>query len=471
MDDSKLVFYVNMSTSIEQGFLDAINTLAGDTSSISVRNILLDSVGLASLIGLSTILPEVALPLMAFGTGILAVIFTVVMNVTASYEASTCLGSNQNIYEKTRTISKDVTEILISVLLASATAADIARSSEELTGIISTAAQAGKGYIKEYNLIDLLAQNTKEKLADKVSGSLEEGAISQFEKVLSSETTSQSKDIAMAVRVISKDTGSRLAATDLELIKVKFDEGLSLQEVTEYLKIYKSATLDLSTCMNKTALEYTENLLKDKPTNEIQTFTSIAKKAKSSKGKELNNYDVKIIDNAMDDGLGEEEIVQKVDRESKTTINGLKIIDGKVDGKIPLSIYERYRKYSIHNPNSDTMTLGKFQPTTLADGTKDFSIPGPDSYIVKAGNTTYFSLGTKWNYIIDTYNLDKKGDNMFDYFNKPALDDAVKSNKIIRFSDYPEDYKDSSLMKEWDYLQSQYGYEKLKKNGDYWYAK
>ena len=77
------------------------------------------------------------------------------------------------------------------------------------------------------------------------------------------------------------------------------------------------------------------------------------------------------------------------------TINGLSIIDGKVDGKIPLAEYEKYRVDSVHNIDSDMMTLGKYEPTIRADGTKDFSIPGPGAYTVKAGDTTYFSLGTE----------------------------------------------------------------------------
>lgn len=45
------------------------------------------------------------------------------------------------------------------------------------------------------------------------------------------------------------------------------------------------------------------------------------------------------------------------------TINGLNIIDGKVDGKIPLAEYKKYRVDSVHNIDSDTMTLGKYEPT------------------------------------------------------------------------------------------------------------
>lgn len=145
------------------------------------------------------------------------------------------------------------------------------------------------------------------------------------------------------------------------------------------------------------------------------------------------------------------------------TINGLNIIDGKVDGKIPLAEYKKYRVDSVHNIDSDTMTLGKYEPTIRADGTKDFSIPGPGAYTVKAGDTTYFSMGTEWDKITDTYGLDVAGQNMFDYFNKPALDDAINAGKEIRFSHNPEAYGECALKWEWDYLQEKHGYFALEK--------
>ena len=115
----------------------------------------------------------------------------------------------------------------------------------------------------------------------------------------------------------------------------------------------------------------------------------------------------------------------------------------------------------MHNIDSDTMTLGKYEPTIRADGTKDFSIPGPGAYTVKAGDTTYFSLGTEWDKITDTYGLDVAGQNMFDYFNKPALDDAINAGKEIRFSHNPEAYGECALKWEWDYLHNLYLFSNL----------
>lgn len=56
------------------------------------------------------------------------------------------------------------------------------------------------------------------------------------------------------------------------------------------------------------------------------------------------------------------------------------------------------------------MTLGKYEPTIRADGTKDFSVPGPEAY------------------------------------------------------------GDCALKWEWDYLKEQHGYYALEKEGDFWYA-
>ncbi|BAW17405.1 hypothetical protein SITYG_14260 [Streptococcus intermedius] len=164
----------------------------------------------------------------------------------------------------------------------------------------------------------------------------------------------------------------------------------------------------------------------------------------------------------------------KVDGVSNVEVKSkkqLRVLDGKVN-KIPLEEYEYYRLKSIHNPDSDTMTLGKYEPTIRPDGTPDWSTPGPNSYISKAGDTTYFSLGDDWNKLTETYNLDKRGKQMFEAFNKPALDDAVAQGKTIRFSHNPklEEYKKSALRWEWDYLQEQHGYKRLKPKGGYWYG-
>ena len=139
---------------------------------------------------------------------------------------------------------------------------------------------------------------------------------------------------------------------------------------------------------------------------------------------------------------------------------------------MPLEEYEMYRTKSVINPDSDTMTLGKYEPTIRPDGTPDWSTPGPNSYISKAGDTTYFSLGDDWNKLTEAYNLDSRGLQMFEAFNKPALDDAVAQGKAIRFSHDPtlKIYEDKAIRWEWDYLKERHGYKGLKPKGGYWYG-
>ena len=133
-------------------------------------------------------------------------------------------------------------------------------------------------------------------------------------------------------------------------------------------------------------------------------------------------------------------------------------------------VYTEIRKMSIKNPESDTMTLGKYEPTIRPDGKVDYGTPGPGSYIKKAGKTTYFDLGEYWNKIKEKFHLDDK--QMFDAFNKSALDDAVAQGKTIRFSHDPtlKIYEKSALRWEWDYLKEQHGYKGLKPKGGYWYG-
>ena len=139
---------------------------------------------------------------------------------------------------------------------------------------------------------------------------------------------------------------------------------------------------------------------------------------------------------------------------------------------MPLEEYEMYRTKSVINPDSDTMTLGKYEPTIRPDGTPDWSTPGPNSYISKAGDTTYFSLGDDWNKLTEAYHLDSRGLQMFEAFNKPVLDDAVAQGKTIRFSHDPrlKIYEKSALRWEWDYLKEQHGYKDIDFMGGYWYA-
>ena len=116
-------------------------------------------------------------------------------------------------------------------------------------------------------------------------------------------------------------------------------------------------------------------------------------------------------------------------------VDGLEVIDDKVLGKVPLGEFENIRKISIHNPNADSIVLGKYTPS-YENGVANWEVPGPDSYITKSGtDSTYFSLGSEWGKIQTTYGL--ADDEMFKIFNIPALDDAIASGKTIKFSHKP----------------------------------
>ncbi len=135
----------------------------------------------------------------------------------------------------------------------------------------------------------------------------------------------------------------------------------------------------------------------------------------------------------------------------------LKVIDGKVEGKIPVADYYRLRALSIKNPDSEDgfMTLGRFA--------KDAT-----SYTKRAGSSVYFDMGNEWNMTKDKYHI--TDDIMFEYFNKPGIDFAAETGRGFRFSHDPILDTKSALYNEWKYLQEKYGYTKLDWKGDFWYA-
>lgn len=150
-------------------------------------------------------------------------------------------------------------------------------------------------------------------------------------------------------------------------------------------------------------------------------------------------------------------------------VDGLDVIDGKVLGKISVDDFNSIRTKSLHNADKPSIVFGRYEGTTLPDGTIDWSIPGPNSYITKAGDDSmFFSLGSEWDSIKEAQKL--TDDDMFDLFNVPAIDDAVNSNKVIKFSHDPRAATNATtaLRKEWNYLKEKYGYTTLEKIGDFW---
>jgi uncharacterized protein YukE len=139
-------------------------------------------------------------------------------------------------------------------------------------------------------------------------------------------------------------------------------------------------------------------------------------------------------------------------------VNGIKVIDGKVGGKIPIDDYNAIYNSSIKNPTSDTLTMGKYM--------EDAS-----SYTVKAGNTSYFDLGSDWNVVKQKYNLTDA--EMFDYFNRPVLINALSRSKTIRFTHSPLEHRVGSMAQEWELIKMM-----LEKtdadlffDGGFWYVK
>ena len=143
----------------------------------------------------------------------------------------------------------------------------------------------------------------------------------------------------------------------------------------------------------------------------------------------------------------------------------LSIVEGKVNGQIPVDEYKLIRGRSLQNENSTTMTLGKY----LVDESGNV-LPEAYTEMAKKYGDAYFDLGNEWGVVKEIYGITDK--DMFELFNKPALDYAVESGKTIRFSQDPrlKIYEDDAIADEWRYLMEKYGYIELKKEGEFWYA-
>ncbi|QAA33526.1 hypothetical protein [Clostridium manihotivorum] len=111
---------------------------------------------------------------------------------------------------------------------------------------------------------------------------------------------------------------------------------------------------------------------------------------------------------AEEDMVAKEAVtIDKGGSKADIIIDGLKVIDGKVGGKIPINEYNELRDLSIHNKSSDSITLGKYRPTINSDGTENWKIPGPDSYntIAKNDGHMYFDMGSAYDDAMNKYEL------------------------------------------------------------------
>ena len=163
-----------------------------------------------------------------------------------------------------------------------------------------------------------------------------------------------------------------------------------------------------------------------------------------------------VVASAQNDGTIETETGQTAAFVDTTVIpTYLTVIDGKVGGKVPIQEYLTIRSTSVKNPSANSIMLGKFTPT-MENGVANWSKAGPDSYIVRAGTESmYFNLGSEWEKIKEKYKLTDA--EMFDYFNKPVLDDAITNKKMIKFSHNPLEYPDSFLYFEWQHIKGKLG--------------
>lgn len=209
----------------------------------------------------------------------------------------------------------------------------------------------------------------------------------------------------------------------------------------------------------------------------------ILREAGYKRGKEIDDYSAKvkelqkyydaeelttIIKSQKDNKKAAKYILDRMLEKNNTPkIDGLFICDGKVDGKVPIDSYKNYRQKSIHNPESNEMTLGKYdveRDSVTGKIIKDENgkpIQSETNYIKRAGDTSYFDMGEDWEIQTKEYWLDKRGKQMFKLYNRPAIDDAINSGKQLRFSHDPRNYHDCALEWEWNYIKDKLGINEL----------
>lgn len=153
-----------------------------------------------------------------------------------------------------------------------------------------------------------------------------------------------------------------------------------------------------------------------------------------------------------------EDVARHIDDALDHADDALRIIDGKVGGKIPIDEYNAIRLKSVKNAGSDTLTLGKYY--------NDAS-----SYTVRADNTMYFDMGDDWKIIKAKYGLSDA--EMFEYFNIPVLDAAIFNEQTIRFSHDPRVFIGGAIVDEWEYIKNALGLtdSDLIYKGGFWYVR
>jgi hypothetical protein len=113
-----------------------------------------------------------------------------------------------------------------------------------------------------------------------------------------------------------------------------------------------------------------------------------------------------------------------------------------LDGEPTMTVvdFQEILDSSSHNADAAEIMLGKYNNGA------------PDNYInrAKQGANSYFDLGLEWDVIAQRFTLDDRA--MFQLFNVPFLDDAIRTNKTIHFSQDPV-HDTRSLRDELRYLE------------------
>ncbi|UFH58041.1 hypothetical protein [Sulfurovum mangrovi] len=132
-----------------------------------------------------------------------------------------------------------------------------------------------------------------------------------------------------------------------------------------------------------------------------------------------------------------------------------KYVDGDGSGGAIISDIEKLANDATHNPDADTVVLGKYIPDSDQSYEK----------IADSMDATYFELpGSSWDDAVSKYDYD----NMWE-INKQFLDNQINEGKEFIFTVNPTDIPEGKFTRmEYDYLKSQ-GYS-LNKEGDIYRA-
>ena len=122
------------------------------------------------------------------------------------------------------------------------------------------------------------------------------------------------------------------------------------------------------------------------------------------------------------------------------------------------------RNEMYHNPGSNTLVLGSYDPNHVSGYVE----------VAQARGATYFQIDQdQWTSLTNSSFSNLTEDDMFVQLNVAIIDHAINNHKKILFSHDPRnlprrpDGTKRALAKEWDHLQ-RHGYRTIVRNGDVW---